>query len=476
MSDTLTREKVEQLAPDQASLSAALKLMKPASWPLLARSGDGSLIWAECQGSGATPYRIIVSPADVGYKCTCPSRKLPCKHVLAVMWIACESPQRFEQGPPPDWVGDWLARRRPKAKGSERKPDTAGGGSIVAAIAEADAAAIAEKTTDPKAAARAEAQRQRLREAREASMRDGLDELDRWIVDQLNLGLAGFTQRAAQSTKTLSTRLVDAKAPGLANRLDALAADVFRVPEPMRGDLVLERLAALALISAAYRRQEKLPAPLIEDVRRATGWTARREDLIADASAPRATADWIVAATRSEVQPDKLRRLETWLLNASAARPRVALLIDFVPVSSGPSTSPFIAGEALAGEVVFYPSALPLRAQLARRTPLSSNPPWPSLPGGLAAALTEYESALARQPWLESWPLAARSLRVVELASGQLALADASGLTLALDRAQTDDLTPMLRLEPLSALWIWDGRFATLLAADTPVGRWHETS
>jgi hypothetical protein len=28
----LTTEKVEQLAPDQASLSAALKLMRPGSW------------------------------------------------------------------------------------------------------------------------------------------------------------------------------------------------------------------------------------------------------------------------------------------------------------------------------------------------------------------------------------------------------------------------------------------------------------
>src|SRR5262245_31419549 len=32
MSETLTKEKIEQLAPDQASLGAALKLMKPASW------------------------------------------------------------------------------------------------------------------------------------------------------------------------------------------------------------------------------------------------------------------------------------------------------------------------------------------------------------------------------------------------------------------------------------------------------------
>src|SRR5262245_25084706 len=106
MSGVLSKERIEQLAPDQASLGAALKLMKPASWPTLARDAGSSLLWGECQGSAAAPYRVIVSPADVGYKCTCPSRKFPCKHVLAVMWMACDVPARFAEAAPPDWVAD----------------------------------------------------------------------------------------------------------------------------------------------------------------------------------------------------------------------------------------------------------------------------------------------------------------------------------------------------------------------------------
>jgi hypothetical protein len=37
MAETLTKHKIEQLAPDQAALGAALKLMKLASWPMRAR-------------------------------------------------------------------------------------------------------------------------------------------------------------------------------------------------------------------------------------------------------------------------------------------------------------------------------------------------------------------------------------------------------------------------------------------------------
>src|SRR5580658_10215158 len=125
---SLTLQRVEGLAPDQASLAAARKLRKPSCWPTLA-GGDG-LVWGECQGSGATPYRVVVSEADVGYKCTCPSRKFPCKHSLALMWMRVEKPTTFVPATIPDWVKDWLSRRRgpsaaagkPQAEADQPKP------------------------------------------------------------------------------------------------------------------------------------------------------------------------------------------------------------------------------------------------------------------------------------------------------------------------------------------------------------------
>jgi hypothetical protein len=81
--------KIEALAPDQGSLDAARKLLKPSSWPTLAENGAG-LIWGECQGSGATPYRVSVTELDAGYKCSRPSRKFPCKHSVALMWLRAE--------------------------------------------------------------------------------------------------------------------------------------------------------------------------------------------------------------------------------------------------------------------------------------------------------------------------------------------------------------------------------------------------
>lgn len=53
---SLTRQRIEGLAPDQASLAAALKVVRHTPWPVLAASADASVQWDECQGSGATSY------------------------------------------------------------------------------------------------------------------------------------------------------------------------------------------------------------------------------------------------------------------------------------------------------------------------------------------------------------------------------------------------------------------------------------
>ncbi|MGJ4950953.1 SWIM zinc finger family protein [Bradyrhizobium sp. HKCCYLS20291] len=471
---SLTRERIEGLAPDQASLAAALKLVKPANWPVLAASPDAEMLWGECQGSGATPYRVVTAVDGGGYKCTCPSRKFPCKHVLAVLWLRVDKPERFESASPPQWVEDWSARRRgssgrPPGKPKADADEAAATPSLDAALSEAAAVAPA----DPKSAARAEAQRERIKAEREAAILAGLDELERWMSDQLNQGLADFATRAAAATRTLSTRLVDAKAGGLAARLDQLGTELFRISDERRADVAAERLGALTLIASAYRHQDRLPAPLREDVRRAVGWSVRREELLADANAPRASSVWIVAANLSEVQPDKLRRLETWLVNTrdDGSQPRAAVLIDFVPVSGGGAGFPFAPGEVIAGEVVFYPSAAPLRGLLAsRRTAAAAS--WPRPLPGLAPALQDYATTLAALPWLDRWPLLLAGVELRPAGKSALAITDASGVAVAVERSQVEQIMPLLGLD-LCLLCLWDGRIAQVLAAETPLGRWH---
>lgn len=461
---------IEALAPDQGSLYAARKLLKPASWPTLADDGAG-LVWGECQGSGATPYRVIVSEPDKGYKCTCPSRKFPCKHSLALMWMRADGKTAFATGTPPDWVNDWLSRRRgPSARPArtedgEEKPKL----SIAAADAEAGAP---ETEADPKAEARAAAQRERLRAERESAIADGLGQLDLWLEDQMARGFSGFASVAAEQCRTISKRLVDSKAGGLAGRLETLASTLFSTPEAERADLLLESFAQLHLLTQAYRRQDALGPLLRANVRHEIGWSQNREALLADELAQRADGDWIVLATKSETQPDKLRRHEVWLGRMDEGEgPRFACLIDFVPVSVGASGPGYAVGEEFAGELVFYPSPAPLRAILGTRRAKDASACWRAA-RDIAGALDHYEETLAVQPWIGMQPFAV-SQALMRSKGDALWLTDAEarhGVRVKPGEAQVE--RALLEANQLDAFGLWNGRELSLLFAETDLGRW----
>ena len=462
----LTLQKIEQLAPDQASLSAAKKLLKPSSWPTLQDNGEG-LVWGECQGSGSTPYRIAVTEADAGYKCTCPSRKFPCKHTLALMWMRADNLAPFAIGTPPQWVNDWLGRRRgptPAAAAPMAVEPATDRPSIAAAVADEV------QVSDVDAEARAEAQRARGRAQREGLIAAGIGAMEQWIADQLERGLAGFDQRAVHDCSTLSKRLVDAKAGGLANRISALPAALFRVPEDERPQVAARALAAAYLIGQAYIRQDSLPDLLKADVRQAVGWNLTREALLMDAGLLRVDGQWRVLAARDEVQPDRLRRIETWL-ETDAAGGHCAVLIDYIPVGGGATGTMYLPGEVLDAELVFYPSPVPLRAQiLIHRGTRVATANWAGTGGALTDAITSWRAALAKKPWLDAYPLTASGVRV--RAAGARLYACADDLALPLAASSQDAARPLATVEEISLFGLWDGRELTPLLARTPIGEW----
>ncbi|MCE3289476.1 MAG: hypothetical protein K0R83_1488, partial [Caulobacter sp.] len=162
----LTRGSIEAMAPDQSALKAAAGLLKPAKWPLMARNGD--LIWGECQGSGSNPYRVMADTADAGSKCTCPSRKFPCKHALALMWLFVEDQGTFKAAETPEWVLDWMGRRRKTGAAPAARPAGESDSLAPAALAEPEAA------PDATAEARRAAATQKLAADTRPQVRAGL--------------------------------------------------------------------------------------------------------------------------------------------------------------------------------------------------------------------------------------------------------------------------------------------------------------
>ena len=241
----------------------------------------------------------------------------------------------------------------------------------------------------------------------------------------------------------------------------------------MRIDAAIEALGGLYLLAEAYRRQDLLPADLRADVRRLIGWTVQRDALLSDPDAPRANAGWAVVATRSEIQPDKLRRVETWLAPlGSGEGPRFAVLMDFTPVGVGSAASPFSVGEAFEAELVFYPSAVPLRAVIADRGNASENGDWTAAAGPLSDRLDAYEADLARLPWLDEWPLAVEGAAIAAGSEGFFLCDRKDDLAVPIAGEDREDLLPLVGLEDTTVFGLWDGRFLSPQAARTPHGLW----
>jgi hypothetical protein len=139
--------------------------------------------------------------------------------------------------------------------------------------------------------------------------------------------------------------------------------------------------------------------------------------------------------------------------------------------SAPPSASGFAVGDAFEGELVFYPSAVPLRALLVRQTTGAQPGGTFAMPeAGLEAAYRLYEAALAARPWLDDYPLAFCGAEVRRSAGRVYVCGE--GLALPLAEAQEAAAWPLLRAGGIAAAGLWDGVSFTLCWAETALGWW----
>ncbi|MEU4832491.1 SWIM zinc finger family protein [Streptosporangium sp. NPDC023615] len=462
MIERWNRDQVLALAPDAPSQKAAHGVSSPAKWSGTGVSADA--LWGECKGSGSKPYRACVDLSEPAYKCTCPSRKFPCKHALGLLllWSADGVPAADE---PADWVGEWLEGRRGRA----------------AKAAEAGAARAAR-------AADAGPADGRRAEQREQRVTAGLADLERWLADQIREGIAG--SRRHDQWDALAKRLVDAQAPGVAGSLSRLGAALDGDDWPAR---LLGEYALLHLLCVAHRRLSAssvpsadgaglqdgaeaganagggVPAGLLQRVRERIGFSMAKEEVIARGTV---RDRWDVLGRRDE-EHDRLTARRVWLRGRETGR--AALVLSFAPAGQALDAS-LVTGTVVDADLAFYPGSAPLRAVVAarhettrpgadadpvgsdavgsdavrsgaagraaagtvtagqapaRREDVGAGPPRGTT---VPQALDEIAEALAGDPWLDRWPVllegvvpAGSDLRVLTGPSGGLALHPSEG-------------------------------------------------
>jgi hypothetical protein len=429
----LTTEQIAALAPDASSLAAGRKLGATKDWKNLGQSP--AALWGECQGSAL--YQVRVDLREFAYNCSCPSRKLPCKHVLGLLFLATGSAKAVATGEPPEWVATWLTKRDARAQQREEKK---------------------EKEAKPVDAA-AQAKRAEQREKRVA---DGLNRLDLWLGDLVRQGLAGLEQRPPAYWEEPAKRLVDAQAPGLAARLRAIG----ELPGSHSAwpETVLGQLGRLALITHAYGRLGELDAPLQADVRQMIGWTIQQDELAAQGGESFAD-EWLVLGQRVEDE-ERLKVQRSWLLGARTHRSAVVLQFS---AGGQPFSETIVPGTRVEGELIFWPSALPQRARFLSRAG-ETGAIDASLPGHSSWEdfLGMVSQALARQPWLDRFLAVANGVQVVPRPDAEWMVRDQAGQALPLRTGTHWTLLALAGGQPVDLVAEWNGR------ALRPLGAWVE--
>jgi len=461
---TFSLDDIEKLAPDQASLNAASKLTNTSKWPKLQQSGGSNLFWGECQGSGSNPYRVVVDGGDHGYKCSCPPRKFPCKHSLALMWMISSGGAEFREAQPPDWVTEWMGRRRKTAP----EPDAQAGPQPSAPknIATAGVPEPASEV-DPQAAIQREAAAAKRREKTQAAIAEAMDELEQWVGDQLRTGLNAFIAGATERCRRIAARMVDLKAGALGGRIDEVPSRLMELEGEEKPTAAMIELGKLVIIAKAWRRNPDDP-----EIRRIVASSETREQVLTDPDATRIRSVWEVVGEQIRTRPDGLVSHSTWLLDVGNDTRRFALLLDFYPASSGRRESVFVQGERFDAEIVYYPAKSPLRAVIASRQAVAegSAEEWPrNSSGDRTDPLLAYAELQAACPWLASAPIL--------LDAGALSVdqrnrvwwqAAGDNMALPLSNAVPE---AALGLELERSFGVWNGARLELLRAETRLGR-----
>jgi len=395
-------QRVEAAAPDASSWSAGTKLAGASVWS--DTGTEGTLIWGSCQGSGKNPYKVLVDTAGPRYKCSCPSRKFPCKHALGLMILWAQD--RLDAAQAPSGAAEWA--------------DKASTPSVPKATAS--------QTAEQKQAAA-----ERLA-GREARIGDGLADLDRWLCDQMEAGLARSWTDPGAHFERQAARMVDAQAPGIAARLRELVG--VAVSGPGWPGRMLEEFALLHLAAQAWPLRDELEPGLAQTLRQVVGLPVASEDV---AATPGVRGLWLVAGLR-DVAEGKLTARRVWLHAVGDFAPQPwALVLTFAGYGQALDVS-LAPGTVVDAELHFYPGSGNYRALVGQRfgDRMAAEVPGWAPPARTFDELVEaHRRLLAANPWAGISPVSAvvtviydRGWRAQDPAGRQVRLVAANELDL----------------------------------------------
>lgn len=268
------------------------------------------------------------------FHCSCPIRRRPCHHLAALQFFleknGADIFQIHENLP------DWAENLK-------------------------NGAAAAANFSKKRTAEEREADKQKRLATRIEKAAAGFDDLENWLRDTIQNGLADSFSDDPDFLENIASRLADASMSGVSRELRLLAAakSDSKISQNWHARAA-ETLAELHLLVRTFRRRDRLPDALIFDLQTKIGMATRKEEVFA--AGEKINDHWAVLSSKIASLEGALFERKTWLVGSRDSR--FALILEF-QYGSKDFPAAFQTGEIVQGTLHFFPSAVPTRALAA---------------------------------------------------------------------------------------------------------------
>lgn len=207
---TLTEAYVDSLALNASAIKNGRDLVKKNSFASLCRSEDSTLIFGACKGSGSEPYMCSadwIKQDQPTFRCSCPSRQFPCKHVLGLLY-AYAAGKEFAVADIPQ---DIIDKREKAEKRDEKKKE-------------------AEPGTEPSASSAQQPRKRQINKSAQikklAAQLEGIELANKLLTGIVQAGLGSVDKKTVQTLEAQVKQLGNHYIPGIQNAYRALLLEL----------------------------------------------------------------------------------------------------------------------------------------------------------------------------------------------------------------------------------------------------------
>lgn len=356
-------EQLLGLSPDHFTIRSGQGNAKLDKWQSL--SNRGHFVWGEYKNRNRSPYQTALDLNHMHFSCTCAGKKFPCQHMVGLNLLWHHNADEFEHTAVPAWVRLNQTRFLQYWHRQQKLTHTL------------------------------------ISEDELAELRRGLAELERWLHDLMQHGLASLPERPKETWRTIANRMADVQAMRLSQKL--LDLSIINNSQPNWPERYLKRLSPLAMLLAAFDRFEEHDLATQADLLTAVG---RPFSPPLD-NQPPLHDQWLVLGHQVELLGQQQHH-HTWLWGLTHRQP--AQLTQIIR-GKHPKGVRYVTGSMLTADLQYKTSHTPLLAQLGTKPILNRAPAVQIETHSILEAVRHINQLRVKNPWLQSYPLLLRGMR-----------------------------------------------------------------